>query len=110
MKLQEFLHIKSLPTLIEVTAVFAVVVCLWLLAIYGFRWWRKPYNKPDRILRVLRRSLRLSRADQRHMKTLLGNNGDPISACQFLLDPSRWPIDKTSEATKKLHLKAFDQP
>ena len=110
MKLQEFLHLKNMPSYIEVAVALAIVVCLWPLAIYCFRWWKKPYNKPNRILSKLQSSLRLSRADRRHLKTLLANNSDPISACQFVLDPSRWPIDKSTEATKKLYFKIFDQP
>ena len=109
MMFRELFSNGQMPTLVVVSAVAAALFCLWPLAIYFRRWCRKPYNKPERVFRQLQSSLRLTRADKRHLSSLLGNNRNPVFACQFLLDPSRWPINESTESTKKLYLKVFDQ-
>lgn len=110
MMFRELFSNIQVPSLVGISAVAAALICLWPLAIYFRRWWRKPYNKPERVLRKLQRSFRLTQADKRHLNSLLGSNREPVFACQFLLDPSRWPIDQSAEPTKKLYLKVFDHP
>jgi hypothetical protein len=86
------------------------LLSLWPICVLGRRWWIKPYRNPSRVLTRIRRSLRLSGAEVRHLKTLLGSNQDPTTMCQFLLDPTRWPVASQDEMTKKLYAKVFKEP
>ncbi|MDZ4849195.1 MAG: hypothetical protein SGI77_07865 [Pirellulaceae bacterium] len=93
--------------IIIVTAISIALLSLWPIGVYYWRWWNKPYQKPKRLLRNLQYSLGLSRSDRKHLSSLLGNQSDPYQACQYLLDPSRWPIDQSSERTMQLYAKVF---
>ncbi len=97
-----------MPNLIWISAIGVGVLAFWPAALLIRRWWLKPYQNPKRILRRIQRSLRLTHSEVQHVNTLLGKDLDPLAACQFLLDPCRWPIAAQDESTKKLYAKVFN--
>lgn len=98
-----------MPSIVQSTILIVALLSLWPLFLFFRRWWIKPFQKPRRLLKQLQRSLRLTRAEIRHLNSLLGDKRDPITASQFLLDRSRWPIDQSAEPTKKLFAKLFPE-